>query len=145
MIQTGFADAEKEFKDIKMKQKELSELYTKYFPKVDQGLLHDLVENTPSSKENKGRLYELQIITKKGTDPEKIRSFFMERTGRVPAPFDEGTHYRANEYATLDMIKGIQDLEETEHIMGDYTFGAYAFSQIHRHRGHDESARITER
>lgn len=143
MAQTRFANADNEYKEIKAKQEELNKMYADYFPKVDHGLLHDLIENTPNSKENEGRLYELQIIVKKGTDPEKIRSFFMERTGRVPASHEEGTHYRANEYATLDMIKELQNLEETEHVMGDYTFGSYAFSQIHRHRGHDESKRIT--
>lgn len=48
-------------------------------------LLTDVVKNTPSWNKNGGRLYELQIITKKDIDPEKIHSFFVERSGRVPA------------------------------------------------------------
>lgn len=139
-----FANADREYREIKAKHKEVAKLYEKHFPKVDKGLLSDLVENTPNSKENGGRLYELQILTKKGTDPEKIRTFFIEKTGRVPAPYEKGTHYLINEYATLDMIKDIQSMEETEHIMGDYTFGSYAVSQVHMHRGEDESKRISE-
>jgi hypothetical protein len=144
MKQTRFANADKEYAEIKAVQKKLAKLYNKYFPKVDHGLLGDIISNTPSAKESGGRLYELQIITKEGTDPEKMRSFFIERSGKVPAHFEDGTHYLAQEYATLDMIKEIQNLSETEHIMGDYTFGAYAVSQVHRHRGEDEASRIAE-
>lgn len=137
-------NAEREHRELKAKHEELLKLYRKHFAKVDIGLLHDLIESTPSAAENGGRLYELQIITKKGTDPEKIRSFFIERSGRVPAS-REDTHYHILEYATLDLIKQIQNLDETEHIMGDYTFGSYAFSQVHRHRPRDESEGITEK
>lgn len=144
MARVLFANADREYKEIKGKDKELMELYHKYFPKVDSGLLYDLIKNMPSSKENGGRLYELQIITRRGTDPEKIRSFFVERSGRVPASREENTHYHILEYATLDMIKEIQNLEEVEHIMGDYTFGSYAFSQVHRHRTRDQSEGITK-
>lgn len=139
-------DAQKEYKEIKAKQQELLNLYQKYFPKVDHGLLQDIIFNTPSSKENDGNMYEIQLITKKGTDPEKMRSFFLSRTGRVPSfPFEDGTHYIVHIYATLDMLKEIQNMDETEHIMGDYTFGAYAFSQRHMHRGKDQRRRIRDK
>lgn len=138
------ANADREHRELKAKHEELLKLYRKHFPKVDRGLLQDLIENTPSAVENGGRLYELQIITKKGTDPEKIRSFFVNRSGRVPASREGDTHYHILEYATLDLIKQIQNLDETEHIMGDYTFGSYAFSQVHRHRPRDESEGITK-
>lgn len=144
MAQAQFANADREYREIKAKQKELGKLQQKYFPKVDRGLLNDLIEHAPNSKENNGRLYEIQVIAKKGTDPEKVRSFFMEKTGKVPTMHEDGTHYRLNEYATLGLIKEIQNMKETEHIMGDYTFGAYAFSQRHMHRGEDEGKRITE-
>lgn len=78
MIQARFANADREYREIKAKQNELGKLQQKYFPKVDRGLLNDLIEHTANSKENAGRLYEIQVIAKKGTDPEKVRSFFME-------------------------------------------------------------------
>jgi hypothetical protein len=139
-----YADAQKEYDELKAAYTSLQNLYKKHFPKVDPRLLQEIISHTLSSKDNKDRMYSLQIITKKGTDPQKARTYFLSRTGKVPGSYESGSHYVINVFPTLDMIKDIQNYPEVEHITGDYTFGSSAVHSIHMHRGEDEQSRIRE-
>lgn len=141
---SGYLDASKEYEEIKAKYVELQSLFRKHFPKVDPRLLQEIVSHTSSSKENKDRMYSLQIIAKKGSDSEKARSYFISRTGKVPAAYEGGTHYVINVFPTLDMIKDIQNYPEVERITGDYTFGSSSVQLTHLHRGTDEESRIVK-
>jgi hypothetical protein len=138
------SDASIEYQEIKAKYAELRQLYRKFFPKVDPRLIQEIISHSPSSKENDDRMFSIQVIAKKGTDPEKGRSYFLSRTGKMPGVYENGTHYVINVFPTLDMIKDIQAYDEVEYITGEYTFGSSAVHSIHLHRGEDEQSRIVE-
>lgn len=142
MPDTSYADAQKEYDEIKGAYLTLQSLYKKHFPKVDPRLLQEIISHTSNSKENKDRMYSLQVIARKGTDSEKARSYFLSRTEKVPAAFEGGRHYVINVFPTLDMIKDIQAYPEVEYITGDYTFGSSSVQVSHMHRGKDEQDRI---
>ena len=141
---SGYSDASKEYDEIKTKYIELQNMFKKHFPKVDPRLLLEIITHTKNSKDNKDRMYSLQVIAKKRTDSEKARSYFISRTGKVPAAYEDGTHYVINVFPTLDMIKDIQNYPEVEHITGDYTFGSSSVQLTHLHRGTDEESRIVK-
>lgn len=141
---SNYTDAHQEYDEIKAAYQNLQSLYRKHFPKVDPKLLQEIISHTSSSAENKDRMYSLQVIAKRGTDPEKARSYFISKTGKVPGAYENGTHYVINVFPTMDMIKDIQNYSEVEYITGDYTFGSSAVQSIHLHRGTDEQSRIIE-
>ncbi len=138
----NYAGAQKEYEEIKSKYAELHSMYKKYFPKADPRLIQEIISHTSTSRENKDRMYSLQVLAKKGTDPEKARAYFISRTGKVPSVYEHGTHYVINVFLTLDMIKDIQNYSEVENIKGEYTFGSSAVHSIHTHRSPDEESRI---
>ncbi len=142
MSDTSYADAQKEYDEIKGTYIALQSLYKKHFPKVDPRLLQEIISHTSNSKENKDRMYSLQVIAREGTDSERARSYFLSRTEKVPAAFEGGRHYVINIFPTLDMIKDIQAYPEVEYITGDYTFGSSSVQATHMHRGKDEQGRI---
>jgi predicted component of viral defense system (DUF524 family) len=140
----NYADAQKEYDEIKGAYMQLRSLYRKHFPKVDPRLLQEIITHTSNSSENKDRMYSIQVIAKKGTDPEKARSYFLSKTEKVPATYEGGTHYVINVFPTLNMIKDIQSYSEVEEITGDYTFGSSSVQSTHTHRGIDEQERIVK-
>lgn len=138
------AGAQQEFDEMKRKLGELQALYKKHFPKVDPVLVEELVSNTDSSGDSKDRLYSLNVMAKEGTDPGRMRDYFLSRMGQAPTSLDGGRHYIVNVYPTLDMVKELQSLDAVEYIRGDYTFGTHAMHSAHLHRGPDEHRRIRE-
>ena len=136
--------ASKEFGDLKKKYGELRGLYAKYFPKVEPKLVEELVSYGSDSDDSKDRLYALQVFSKEGSSLGRVKQYVADKTGRVPAEYEGGTHYVVNVYPTLDMIKDIQGFEEVKHISGDYTFGSYSMHSIHEHRGEDEASGIRQ-
>ena len=138
----NYPDAQKEYDEIKKLYSELQETYKKYFPKTDPRLIQEIISHTNNSKENKDRMYSLQVLAKKGTDPEKARAYFISRTGKVPSAYESGSHYVINVFTTLDMIKDIEKYPEVEYITEEYTFGSSAVHSIYTHRSSGEESRI---
>lgn len=116
---------------MKRKLGELQALYKKHFPKVDPVLVEELVSNTDSSGDSKDRLYSLNVMTKDGIDPGRLRGYFLSMMGQVQTSLDGGRHYIVNVYLTLDMVKELQSLDAVEYIRGDYTFGTHAMHSAH--------------
>jgi hypothetical protein len=136
--------AQKEFDEIKAKYGELVSLYKKHFPKVDPHLVEDVVVHGDSSGDGNDRLYAVQVMAADGTDSAKARDYFLSKTGKAPAEYEDGRHYVLNLYLTLDMLKEFQGNDVVEHITGDYTFGSYSVNLTQKHRGPDEQSRVTD-
>ncbi|MGD1835542.1 MAG: hypothetical protein ACPKQO_07455 [Nitrososphaeraceae archaeon] len=136
-------DAEKAYKDLKLKHHELQDSYKKYFPKVNSKLLEDLLLYSKDYNKN-DHLYSIQVLAHAGTDPEKARRYFLEKTGQVPESYEKGTHYLVNMKITFELLADMQNYEEVKEINGDYVGPASSVSEIHRHRGEDEESRIVD-
>jgi hypothetical protein len=95
-------------------------LYGSYFPKVDPALIHDLLIRMQADPE-KTPFYMVEIFTKPGTDSEAMRDYILQKTGMVPAIYDNGTHYVVNQRLTLEFLKELSDSERIIDVSGDYT------------------------
>lgn len=118
--------AQKEFDEIRAEYTKLHGLYRKYFPKVDPKLVEEIISQTPSSAKSKGLLYALRVIATEGTNFDRVREYFIAKTGRVPTSYETEVHQVILVYPTLDMIKEIQGYEEVEHISGECTYVSYS-------------------
>jgi hypothetical protein len=68
--------------------------------------------------------YMVEISTTKGTDPEKMKNMIYEKTGLLPAIYENGTHYVANMRLTLELLRALSDSEDgIVRVTGDYTGG----------------------
>jgi len=47
----------------------------------------------------------VEVFTKPGVNPEAAKEYIFEKTGMVPAIYDNGTHYVTNHKLTLEMLK----------------------------------------
>ena len=100
----------------------LQTLYDTYLPKVDPMLIHDLLVRERQS--DKGMpFYMVEIFTKPGTDSTKIKDNIFNKTGMIPAVYDNGTHYVTNQRLNLEMLKELSDSESVLEVTGDYTGG----------------------
>ena len=129
------------YNDIKERYKNLHEAYKKYFPKVDSKLIQDLLLHSISFDKNK-RLYSIQVLAKEGTDSEKARNFFWEKTGKVPQAYEKGTHYLVNIKVTFDLLLEMQSYDEVEKILGGYVGPTSTVQDVYAHRGEDEQSRL---
>jgi hypothetical protein len=66
-------------------------------------------------------IYIVEVFTKPGLDSETVKQSIFERTGMVPAIYDEGTHYVTNHKLTLRILKEISDSDDVLEVAGDYT------------------------
>jgi hypothetical protein len=47
----------------------------------------------------------LEVFTKAGIDSQKAKGFIFQKTGMMPAIYDDGSHYIKNQELTLEMLK----------------------------------------
>jgi hypothetical protein len=100
----------------------LQTLYDTYLPKVDPMLIHDLLVRERQSEKGMP-FYMVEIFTKPGTDSTKIKDNIFNKTGMIPAVYDNGTHYVTNQRLNLEMLKELSDSESVLEVTGDYTGG----------------------
>jgi hypothetical protein len=123
-----------ELQEIRMVFQGLRTLYQTYLPKVDPILIHDLLvreqekgkksTSASSSSSSSPPFYIVEISTRKGTDPEKMKNMIFGKTGLLPTIRENGTRYIANMRLTLELLRAISDFEEgIVRITGDYTGG----------------------
>lgn len=119
-------------KEIKSVYRGLHTLFEIYLPRVDPGLIHDLLvrEQNP----NEAPFYMVEIFTKTGTNSEVMRDLIIEKTSMVPAIYDKGTHYVTNQRLTLDMLEEMTDSQNVVEITGEYTGGVTGRGASHEHR-----------
>src|SRR5918999_1084792 len=121
---------------------ELQKKYQEFLPKVDPGLINDLLLR---QMENPGLIpmYMVEVFTKAGLNTEEVRRYIIGKTGMSPAIYDNGTHYVTNQKLTLDILKEISDSEDVIEVAGEYTGGLGGWGASHEHSIHDKRRMIT--
>src|SRR5919205_3242476 len=119
-------------KEIKAVYKGLQTLYSTYIPKGDPSLIDDLLIREQQNPKVEP-FYMVEVFTKPGTDSETKRNLIFEKTGVIPAVYDNGTHYAANHRLTLEMLKEISNDRDVLEVTGEYTGGIGGWGASHEH------------
>ena len=109
--------------------------YQEYLPKVDADVINDLLTR---QRENPvvTPIYMLEVFTKEGIDSQRAKDFIFQKTGMMPAIYDNGTHYVTNQKLTLEMLKEISDSEDVLEVTGEYTGSIGGYGPSHEHLNH---------
>jgi hypothetical protein len=111
----------------------LQTLYETYLPKADPILVHDLLlreqENPKAAP-----FYMVEVFTKPGTNSQAKRELIFNKTGMIPAIYDNGTHYVANHRLTSEMLEQICKDGDVIEVTGEYTGGIGGWGASHEHR-----------
>ncbi len=75
----------------------------------------------------------VEVFTKKGVNQETAKEYIFERTGMVPAIYENGTLFITNQKLTLEILKELSDSEDVLEIAGDYTDNVTARGPSHTH------------
>ena len=121
-----------EIKEIKRVFEGLQTLYNTSFPKSDPSLIHDLLRRSQKNP-NIPPIFMVEVFTKPGVNPEAAKKYIFEKTGMVPAIYENGTHYVTNHKLTLGMLKEISDSEDVLEVAGEYTGNITARGSSHVH------------
>jgi len=121
-----------EIREIKRVYAGLQTLYHTYFPKSDPYLVHDLVRRLEKNPEVTP-IYMVEVFTKPGINPETAKKYIFDKTGMVPAIFENGTLFVTNQKLTLEMLKEISDSDDVLEVAGDYTGNITARGSSHVH------------
>jgi len=116
--------------DIKTVFKGLETLYETYLPKADPILVHDLLLREQENPKV-APFYMVEVFTKPGTNSQAKRDLIFNKTGMIPAIYDNGTHYVANHRLTSEMLD-----EDVLEVTGEYTGGIGGWGASHEHREH---------
>jgi hypothetical protein len=111
-----------EIKEIKTVYRGLQTLYNTHLPKADPVLIDDLLMRQEQNPKL-APFYMVEAFTKPGTDSETKRNLIFEKTGMIPAVYDNGTHYAANHRLTLEILKEISNDRDVLEVTGEYTGG----------------------
>lgn len=95
-------------------------LYYTYFPKSDPSLVHDLLRRSQKNPDITS-IYMVEVFTKPGVNPEAAKKYIFEKTGMVPAIYDNGTLFVTNQRLTLEMLKEISDSDDVLEVAGDWS------------------------
>jgi len=121
-----------EIKEIKRVFAGLQTLYHTSFPKSDPSLIHDLLRRLQKNP-TMPPIYMVEVFTKPGVNPEAAKEYIFEKTGMVPAIYENGTLFVTNQKLTLEMLKEISDSDDVLEIAGDYTGNITARGSSHVH------------
>ena len=121
-----------EIKEIKRVFAGLQTLYRTSFPKSEPTLIHDLLRRLQKNA-NIRPIYMVEVFTKPGVNPEAAKKYIFEKTGMVPAIYENGTLFVTNQKLTLEMLKEISDSDDVLEIAGDYTGNITARGSSHVH------------
>jgi hypothetical protein len=121
-----------EIKEIKRVFAGLQTLYHTSFPKSDPSLIHDLLRRLQKNPDVPP-IYMVEVFTKPGVNPEAAKKYVFEKTGMVPAIYENGTLFVTNQKLTLEMLKEISDSDDVLEIAGDYTGNITARGSSHVH------------
>jgi hypothetical protein len=121
-----------EIKELKRVFAGLQTLYHTSFPKSDPSLIHDLLGRLQKNP-NIPPIYMVEVFTRPGVNPEAAKKYIFEKTGMVPAIYENGTLFVTNQKLTLEIIKEISDSDDVLEIAGDYTGNITARGSSHVH------------
>jgi hypothetical protein len=66
----------------------------------------------------------------------KKPDFIFNKTGMMPAIYDNGIHYVTKQKLTLEMLKEISDSEDLMEVTGEHTGSIGRFGPSHEHLHH---------
>ena len=115
-------------------------IYTIVLPKINPALIADLLLRE-SEYDNEGKnapMYTIEVFIKKGIEPEKAKKYIIQKTGMVPAIYDNGTHYVTNQRLTLEMLKEISDCEDVLEVAGEYSGSCASIGSVHERSARHE-------
>lgn len=121
-----------EIKEIKRVYAGLETLYHTYFPKSDPYLIHDLLRRLQKDPDVPP-IYMVEVFTKRGVNPEAAKEYIFDKTGMIPAIYENGTLFVTNQRLTLQMLKEISDSDDVLEVAGDYTGNITARGPSHVH------------
>ena len=121
--------------EVKMVFNGLQTLYETYLPKADPSLVHDLLLREQENPKV-APFYMVEIFTKPGTNSQAKRDLIFNKTGMIPAIYDNGTHYVANHRLTSEMLEEICKDDDVLEVTGEYTGGIGGWGASHEHREH---------
>jgi hypothetical protein len=120
-------------KKIKTVHKGLQTLYSTYLPKVDPYLIEDLLMHQQKNSKVVP-FYMVEVFTKAETNSVAKRNLIFEKTGMIPALYDNATHYVSNHRLTLEMLNEISSDTDVLEVTGEYTGGLTGRGASHEHR-----------
>jgi hypothetical protein len=122
-------------REIKVVFNGLQTLYETYLPKADPILVHDLLLREQENPKV-APFYMVEVFTKPGTNSQAKRDVIFNKTGMIPAIYDNGTHYVANHRLTSEMLEQICKDDDVLEVTGEYTGGIGGWGASHEHREH---------
>jgi hypothetical protein len=125
---------------LRIENEKLFAIYATVLPKINPALIADLLSREIEYN-NEGRnapMYTIEVFTKKGTDTEKAKRYIVQKTGMVPAIYDNGTHYVTNQRLTLEILKEISDCDDVLEVSGEYSGSCASIGSVHEHSVKDE-------
>jgi hypothetical protein len=75
----------------------------------------------------------VEVFTQQGVNTEAAKQYIFEKTGMVPAIYDNGTHFVTNQKLTFEMLREISDTDDILEVAGDYTGNITARGASHVH------------
>jgi hypothetical protein len=106
---------------------------SRMFPKVSPRLIQEVL-SVQRLNPNLIPMFTLEVVTKKagegGIDCDTIREYIWNTTGKMPAIYDNGTHYVTNQMLTLETLKRLNDFEHVLKVTGEYS-GNCCFNRTH--------------
>jgi hypothetical protein len=124
-----------EIKEIKRVYSGLETMYRTYFPKSDPSLIDDLLRRFEKNPDI-SPIYMVEVFTRAGDDPEVAKEYIIQKTGMVPAVYENGTHFVTNHKLTLEILKEISDFDAVLEVAAEYTGNVTARGASHVHSDH---------
>ena len=124
-----------EIKELKRLYAGLETLYNTYFPKSDPSLIDDLLRRLQKNP-TMPPIYMVEVFTRPGVNPEAAKEYIFEKTGMVPAIYENGTLFVANHKLTLEMLKEISNSDDVLEVAGEYTGNITSRGSSHVHSDH---------
>ena len=119
-------------REIKVVFNGLQTLYETYLPKADPILVHDLLLREQENPKD-APFYMVEVFTKPGTNSQAKKELIFNRTGMIPAIYDNGTHYATNHRLTLEMLTEISNDEDVLGVTGEYTGSVGGWGASHEY------------
>jgi hypothetical protein len=89
-----------------------------HLPKVDSKLLMSLLARL-KEKPDRLPIFTIEVFTRLGTDQVAASKMITEKTGKVPAVYDRGTHYVTDQPLSLEILEEISADQDVISIKGD--------------------------
>ncbi len=121
--------------EIKRVYSGLETLYSTHFPKSDPSLIDDLLKRSLKNPQIPP-IYMVEVFTRTGVKPEVAKQFIFEKTGMIPAVYENGTLFAANHKLTLEILKEISDFDDVLEVAGEYTGNVTARGASRVHSEH---------